>query len=132
MKKLLALLAGMLLLLTGCTQVEISRINPDPYQYWWGVKDDMSISVTLIPDRDGLLPLDADRFMWQRHEELSDNLTTLDGGEYREGTWSVDGRILTLTFNDGEVMRGAFGYEGLLLEYDGGFLLDHCSYSLSD
>lgn len=132
MKKLLALLAGMLLLLTGCTQVEISRINPDPFQYWWGVKDDMSISVTLIPDRDGLLPLDADRFMWQRHEELSDNLTTLDGGEYREGTWSVDGRILTLTFNDGEVMRGAFGYEGLLLEYDGGFLLDHCSYSLSD
>lgn len=132
MKKLLVLLAGMLLLLTGCTQVEISRINPDPFQYWWGVKDDMSISVTLIPDRDGLLPLDADRFMWQRHEELSDNLTTLDGGEYREGTWSVDGRILTLTFNDGEVMRGAFGYEGLLLEYDGGFLLDHCTYSLSD
>ena len=132
MKKLLVLLAGMLLLLTGCTQVEISRINPDPYQYWWGVKDDMSISVTLIPDRDGLMPLDADRFMWQRHEELSDNLTTLDGGEYREGTWSVDGRILTLTFNDGEVMRGAFGYEGLLLEYDSGFLLDHCTYSLSD
>ena len=134
MKKLLILLMAMAFLLTGCRQVEISRINPDPSQYWWGVKDDMSISVHLIPDRDGLLPLDTDCFMWQRHEDLSENLTTLDGGEYREGTctWSADGRTITLTFDDGEVMNGTFNDEGLLLEYDGGFLLDHCKYTLPD
>lgn len=61
-----------------------------------------------------------------------DNLTPLDGGEYRQGVWTDDGQTLTLTFDNGEVMKGAFGYEGLLLEYDGGFLLDHCEYTLPE
>ena len=53
-------------------------------------------------------------------------LMRLDGGEYRQGTWSVKEEVLTLKFDDGEVMKGTFCEEGLLLDYDGGFLLDFC------
>lgn len=36
--------------------------------YWWGAKEDMTLSVLLMPDSDGVLPLDSQRFIWQRHD----------------------------------------------------------------
>lgn len=58
MKKLFAvLLTIMLLLLTSCTQIEVRlRFNADPSAYWWGVREDATLSLHLIPDRDGFCP----------------------------------------------------------------------------
>ena len=126
MKKLLVLLVACLLL-TGCAREgEASR-------YWWGMQDDISVGVHLFPDRDGLWPLDTQTFTWERND-YSDGLdaTRLHGGEYRCGTWSVKADVLTLQFDDGEVMKGTFSEEGLLLSYAGGFLLEYCHPAIPD
>ncbi len=129
MKRVIAiLLAALLLLLTGCTKNELPPINYSPSQYWRGIRDDASLSLHLISDMDGALQ--STLFIWEYYENLSVNLTTLDGGEYRQGTWSIDGKNLTLEFTNGEKMTGTFSYEGLLLEYEGDFLLDQCEYVL--
>lgn len=94
--------------------------------YWWGATDDMTLSVLLMPDSDGVLPLDSQRFIWQRHDypEGSGDVVQLDGGEYRQGTWSVEEDILKLRFDDGETLIGVYGPQGLRLAYEGGILLD--------
>ncbi len=84
------------------------------------------MSLHLIPDRDGMLPFDFAYFMWQRHDHVPLDQPMLDGGEWRDGSWSRKDDVLTLKFRDGEVMLGTYTDEGLLLCYDGGFLLDYC------
>lgn len=136
MKKLVVvLLAAMLFLLTGCAKKEMPLINYSPSQYWRGVKDDAALSLHLVSDKDDVLPFQSTLFFWEYYENLQENLpqnnlVTLDGGEYRQGTWSIDGKTVILEFMNGEKMTGTFSYEGLLLDYDGGFLLDHCEYVL--
>lgn len=52
----------------------------------------------------------------------------LDGGEYRYGTWSVNEDVLTLRFDDGEIVKCLYGPQGLRLAYEGGILLDTSHY----
>jgi hypothetical protein len=77
--------------------------------------------------------LETQTFTWEQND-YSDGLdaTRLDGGEYRHGTWSVKADVLTLQFDDGEVMKGTFSEEGLLLSYAGGFLLAYCHPAITD
>ena len=117
MKKLLVLLVACLLL-TGCAR------NDEPSCYWHGETDSERVSLDLIPDRDGMLPFDSAYFMWQRHDHVPLDRPMLDGGEWRDGSWSRKDDELTLKFRDGEVMLGTYTDEGLLLDCDGGFLLD--------
>lgn len=102
--------------------------------YWWGATDDMTLSVLLMPDSDGVSPLDSQRFIWQRHDHPkgSSDVVQLNGGEYRQGTWSVKEDILKLRFDDGETLIGVYGSEGLLLAYEGGILLDKSNYMYID
>jgi hypothetical protein len=118
-KKLLVLLVACLLL-TGCAR------NDESSCYWHGETDSVRISLHLIPDRDGMLPFDSAYFMWQRYDDFTSNQPMLDGGEWRDGSWSRKDNVLTLKFNDGEVMFGTYTDEGLLLDCDGGFLLNYC------
>lgn len=117
MKKLLVLLVACLLL-TGCAR------NDELSCYWRGETDSEWMSLHLIPDRDGMLPFDSAYFMWQRHDHVPLDRPMLDGGEWRDGSWSRKDDELTLKFRDGEVMLGTYTDEGLLLDCDGGFLLD--------
>lgn len=129
MKKRIALLVVVcLVLMTICLLIGNAQSpQPHAHQYWCGGKDDMTLSVHLMPDFSSLWPFDSPMFFWQRHDHPNGiNLTQLDGGEYREGSWSVKDDILTLKFDDGEVMTGTFATEGLLLDYEGGFLLEYC------
>ena len=73
-----------------------------------------------------MLPFDSAYFMWQRYDDFTSNQPMLDGGEWRDGSWSRKDNVLTLKFNDGEVMFGTYTDESLLLDCDGGFLLDYC------
>lgn len=102
--------------------------------YWWGEKDDMTLSVLLMSDSDGVLPLDSQRFIWHRYDYPDGwpAVMDLDGGEYRQGTWSVEEDILRLRFDDGETLIGLYGPQGLRLAYEGGILLDKPNYMYID
>lgn len=129
MKKLCAaLLAAMLFLLTGCTVKEMPPIHYSSSQYWWGMEADALLGLHLVSDTGGVLPSQSPLFFWSYYEDFRSNLTTLDGGDYRQGTWAIDGKTIILDFDNGERMTGTFTFEGLLLDYDGGFLLDQCHY----
>ena len=102
--------------------------------YWWGATDDMTLRVHLMPGSDGVLPLDSQRFIWHRYDYTDGwpAVMDLDGGEYRQGTWSVEEDILRLRFDDGETLIGVYGPQGLRLAYEGGILLDKSNYMYID
>ncbi len=117
MKRLLVLLLLCVLPLVGCAKKADTRI-------WWGANDHCSVRLMLMEDSDGFLPFDSRDFYWERNDWTDAiNLNRLDGGEYRDGTWTQKGDRLTLRFSDGDVITGLFKDQNILLNLDGDFLL---------